>query len=61
MAEFYLDLETKALGPPNLEKDEILTIQYQRLKTRTGEKDGELTILKSWESSQKNILKEFYS
>lgn len=61
MAEFYLDLETNASKLPNLENDEILTIQYQRLNSETGEKESELTTLKSWESSEKDILKEFHS
>jgi hypothetical protein len=38
-----------------------VTIQFQRLDSRTGEKEGDLTILKSWESSEKDILGKFYS
>ena len=32
-----------------------------RVKTKTGEKEGDLIILKSWELSERDILKEFYS
>ncbi len=62
MPEYYLDIETNAKGAkPDLENDEILTIQFQRLGTKTGETEGDLTILKSWESSEKEILGKFYS
>lgn len=60
--EYYLDIETNARGQkPDIENDEILTIQFQKLSTRSGRKEGDLTILKSWESSEEKILKEFYS
>ncbi len=36
-------------------------MQFQRLDNRTGEKEGDWTILKSWESSEKDILERFYS
>jgi len=58
--EYYLDIETNARGEKPDINDEILTIQFQRLGTKTGEEEGDLTILKSWESSEKEILKEFY-
>jgi len=62
MPEYYLDIETNAKGAkPDLQNDEILTIQFQRLRTKTGEKEGDLTILKSWESSEKEILQKFYN
>ncbi len=62
MPDYYLDIETNARGPkPDYKNDEILTIQFQRLDSRTGEKEGDLTILKSWESSEKDILGKFYS
>jgi len=41
------------------DKDEIITIQFQRLNGFSGEPIGELEILKSWESSEKEILKTF--
>lgn len=62
MPEYYLDIETNAKGPkPDVENDEILTIQYQRLGMVSGRKQGDLIILKSWESSEENILNKFYS
>ena len=38
-----------------------MTIQFQRLGSRAGRKEDDLTILKSWESSENAILKEFYN
>lgn len=62
MSEYYLDIETNAKGQsPDVENDEILTIQFQRLGSRSGREEGDLTILKSWESSEKEILKKFYN
>ncbi len=62
MPDYYFDIETNASMPkPNFKTDEILTIQFQRLDSRTGEKEGDLTILKSWESSERDILEKFYS
>lgn len=55
MAEYYFDVETTGT---NFDKDEIITIQWQRLGY-TGEPVGDLNILKSWESSEKEILEEF--
>ena len=62
MSEYYFDIETK----PKEEKidyknDEILTIQFQPIDSGTGEKEGDLTILKSWESSERDILERFHS
>ena len=55
---YYLDIETTGF---NSETDKILTIQYQRLDDRDGGKPvGELTILKSWDSSEEEIVKEFF-
>ncbi len=62
MSNYYFDIETNPGGPrPDFANDEILTIQFQRLDSRTGEKEGDLTILKSWESSEKDILERVYS
>jgi len=60
MPEYYLDVETNAKREKPDINEEILTIQYQRLRTKTGEEEGDLTILKSWELSEKEILNEFY-
>lgn len=58
MGEFYLDIETTGLNPT---RNKIITIQFQELNRYTGEAKGELIILKEWESSEKEILKEFMS
>jgi len=61
MPDYYFDIETNPTGTkPNYKNDEILTIQFQRINSRTGEKEGELIILKSWESSERDILERFY-
>lgn len=56
MTNYYLDTETTGLDP---EKDEIITIQYQSLD-REGKPNGDLVILKSWESSEEEIIKRFH-
>jgi hypothetical protein len=56
MTNFYLDIETTGLDP---KKDKIITIQFQELDRFTGEAKGELVILKEWESSEKEIIKQF--
>ena len=56
MANYYLDIETEGLDP---EVDKIITIQFQKLNWDTGKPIGELKILKSWDSSEKDILEEF--
>ena len=56
MSEYYLDIETTGLDP---RVDGIITIQYQRLGMRTGRVSGSLEILRSWESSEKEILEQF--
>ncbi len=62
MADFYFDIETNPGGQrPDYKNDEILTIQFQQIDSRTGEKEGDFTILKSWESSERDILEKFYS
>lgn len=62
MPEYYLDIETNAKGSkPDIENDEILTIQFQRLGSVSGQKESNLTIFKSWESSEEEILKKFHS
>ena len=56
MPNYYLDIETTGLNP---EKDKIITIQYAELDSFTSEQVGELKILKEWESSEKEILRQF--
>ncbi|MCJ7769174.1 MAG: hypothetical protein MUO92_01675 [Dehalococcoidales bacterium] len=54
MADYYFDIETNPKEErPDFKGDDILTIQYQQIDSRTGEKKDELVILKSWESSEK--------
>jgi len=62
MPDYYFDIETNPRGTQvDYKSDEIMTIQFQRLDSRTGEKESDLTILKSWESSEQDILERFYS
>ena len=62
MAEYYFDIETYSPGErPNPETDKIITIQFQRIDLRTGEPKGELIILKEWESSEKEIVIQFFN
>ncbi len=61
LPEFYLDIETLTKGnKPDPKTDEIITIQFQRLNTKTGKQEGSLTILKAWERNEMTILKRFY-
>jgi len=55
LVEYYFDVETTGT---DFDKDEIITIQWQRLGV-TGEPIGELNVLKRWESSEKEILRNF--
>jgi hypothetical protein len=62
MSDYYFDIETNPKGVKvDCKNDEILTIQFQQIDGRTGEKKGDLTILKSWETSEKDILEKFHS
>jgi DNA polymerase III epsilon subunit-like protein len=56
MAHFYLDFETNGINP---EHDKIISIQYQKLDYSTAAPRGPLVILKEWESSEQEVLKEF--
>ena len=50
MPDYYFDIETNPRGQrPDYKNDEILTIQFQGLDSRTGERKVELKILKYWE------------
>ena len=56
MTDYYLNIETTGT---DVENDEILTIQYQQLDTKSGKTKSDLIILKSWgDSSEKEILEE---
>jgi len=56
MAQYYLDVETTGFDP---KKDKIITIQYQKI-FNSGKPADKLVILKEWESSEKEIIEEFY-
>lgn len=62
MPEYYLDIETYSQegGRPNPERDKIISIQFQRIDLRTGKPVGDLIILKEWESSEKEIVRDFH-
>ena len=72
MPRYYLDIETCPLpefwdadNPNNKSiiadpsKNKIITIQFQPIAYDTGKPTDELTILKEWESSEEEIVKEF--
>jgi hypothetical protein len=67
MTAYYFDIETNALKLPNNEREidyansPIITIQYQPIYDNTGKPRGDLTILKAWESSEEQILKQFWN
>lgn len=62
MTEYYFDIETYSPGEkPSPEEDKIITIQFQPIDLRTGIPKGELIILKEWESSEKQIVTEFFN
>ena len=56
MTEFFLNIETLGVRPLS---DKIISIQYQSVDTVTGAIKGPLAVLKEWESSELEILKEF--
>ncbi|MCH8906375.1 MAG: hypothetical protein IH840_04725 [Candidatus Heimdallarchaeota archaeon] len=51
-----MDIETTGFDP-NIEK--IISIQFQQINSKTGKTLGDLTILKEWESTEKEILTKF--
>ena len=62
MAEQYFDIETYSPGEkPNPETDKIISIQFQRIDLRTGKPLENPTILKEWESSEEDIVKQFFN
>jgi hypothetical protein len=65
MSDYYLDLETYAYKDspnwiPDFHNDQIISIAYQSVDSKTGQITKPLTILKAWESSEKDILNQFY-
>ena len=62
MSDYYLDIETYQPNPEtDFYNDKIIAITYRQIDCRTGETKGNLNILKSWETSQKEILEQFYN
>jgi len=57
LVEYYFDIETTDF---DFDKAEIITIQWQRLNGFTGEPIDRINILKRWDSSEEDILKQFY-
>jgi len=58
--DYYFDIETISRGERPQLTDPVLTIQYQLLYSDTGKPKGDLVILKSWDSSEFDILTQFY-
>jgi len=58
MTYFYVDIESEGFNP---KEDKIITIQYQRLDYEAQKIDGELIILKEWESNEEQIVTQFYN
>lgn len=62
MSDFYFDIETYSPTPnPNFENDEIIAITYQQIDSRTGHTKDQLNIMKSWESSEEDVLRKFHT
>ncbi len=58
MAYFYLDIETFGNGIPNPATDKIISIQFQEISPQ-GTPLTALSILKEWETSEEEILRQF--
>lgn len=61
MPTYYLDIESNTEGRerPDPTKDKIVSIQFMPFYDDSGKRKGRLTILKAWESSEKEILEQF--
>jgi len=55
LAEYYFDIETTGF---NFDKDEIITIQWQKISGFTGKPISELKILKRWEYENEEKAEE---
>ena len=59
---YYVDIEIYRIGERiNPKIDKIITIQFQKIDIMTGKPDGDLIILKEWESSEEEIVRDFYN
>ena len=61
MTEYYFDIETYSpTVRPDLVNDKIITIQYQHVRSETGEPLDDLKILTEWDcGSEKELLSQF--
>jgi hypothetical protein len=57
MSDYYFDVETK--GTPI--DSELVSIQYWATNSGSGLPKGDLVILKAWESSEEQIVREFHA
>jgi len=61
MEAHYFDIETYSPNEkPDPKNDTIITIQFQKIDLKTGEKIGKLHILKQWEKTEEEIVKIIY-
>ena len=58
MVFYYFDIQTTGLNP---DQDEIICIAFQEIDLVTGKVFGELKVLKSWESSEREIVKSWFN
>lgn len=62
MSDYYFDIETYSkTEKTDFNNDPIIAITYRQMDSRTGEPKDKLNILKSWESSEEDILRKFYT
>ena len=62
MPAYYFAMEGYKTGEKaDPATDKLISIQYQKMDLTTGEPLGELTILREWESSEKEIVTSFYN
>ena len=62
MPAYYFALEGYQAGEkPDPAVDSLITIQYQKIDLTSGEPLEKLTVLKGWESSEKDIVTRFYN
>jgi hypothetical protein len=62
MPAYYFALEGYQAGEkPDPAVDSLITIQYQKIDLTSGEPLEKLTILREWDSSEKDIVTRFYN
>ena len=61
MEGHYFDIETYSPGDkPDPKTDKIISIQFQKIDLKTGKSLGKLQILKEWEESEEEIVREIH-